>query len=189
MFCFHVIIWFSHMACCCCSVIKSCLTLCDTINSSMPIFPVLHYLQELARTYVHWVGDANQASHSHCPLLLLPSVFPNIRVFSNELAVCIRWPKFWSFTFRISPSNGYSGLIYFRIDWFDLLAFQGILNSLIQHHHLKASVLSIQPPLWSKSHICTWLLEKPKLWLYRPLLAKWCLCFFIVCLGLSYLFF
>ena len=73
------------MACCCCSVSKSCPTLCDTINSSMQIFPVLHYLQELAQTYVHWVGDANQAFHSHCPLLLLPSVFPIIRVFSNEL--------------------------------------------------------------------------------------------------------
>ena len=165
MSCFRVIIWFSHMACCCCSVTKSCPTLCDTINSSMPIFPVLHYLQELAQTYVYWVGDVNPASHSHCPLLLLLlllSVFPNIRVFSNELAVRIRWPKFWSFTFSISPSNGYSGLISCRIDWFDLLAFQGILNSLIQHHHLRASVLSIQPPLWSKSHICDMAIGKTK---------------------------
>ena len=76
-----------------------------------------------------------------CPLLLLPSVFSSIRVFSNESAVCIRWPKYWSFSFSISPSNEYSGLISFRMDWLDLLAVQGILKSLLQHHSSKASVL------------------------------------------------
>ena len=75
-----------------------------------------------------------------CPLLLLPSIFPSIRVFSNELALHIRWPKYWSFNFSISPSNEYS-LVSFRIDWFDLLAVQGTLKSLLQHHNLKASVL------------------------------------------------
>ena len=75
------------------------------------------------------------------PLLLLPSVFPSIRVFSNELALCIRWPKYWSFSFSISPSNEYSGEISFRIDWLDLLAVQGTLKHLLQHHSLKASVL------------------------------------------------
>ena len=75
------------------------------------------------------------------PLLLLPSIFSSIRVFSNELALCIRWPKYWSFSFSISPSNKYSGLISFRIDWFDLLAVQGTLKSLLQHHSLKASIL------------------------------------------------
>ena len=75
------------------------------------------------------------------PLLLLPSVFPSIRVFSNESVLCIRWPKYWSFSFSISPSNEYSGLISFRTDWFDLLAFQGTLKSLLQHHSLKASIL------------------------------------------------
>ena len=75
------------------------------------------------------------------PLLLLPSNFPRIRVFSNELALCIRWPKYWSFNFSISPSNEYSGLISFRIDWFDLLAVQGTLKSLLQHHSSKASIL------------------------------------------------
>ena len=75
------------------------------------------------------------------PLLLLPSILPSIRVFSNELALCIRWPKYWSFCFSISPSNEYSGLISFRIDWFDLLTVQGTLKSLLQHHSLKASVL------------------------------------------------
>ena len=77
-----------------------------------------------------------------CPLLLPPSIFPSIRVFSNKSALCIRWPKYWSFSFSISPSNEYSGLIFFRIDWLDLLAIQGTLKSLLQHHSLKAS------PLW-----------------------------------------
>ena len=75
------------------------------------------------------------------PLLLLPSIFPSIRVFSNESVLSIRWPKFWSFSFSISPSNEYSGLICFRIDWFDLLAVQGTLKSLLQHHSSKASIL------------------------------------------------
>ena len=75
------------------------------------------------------------------PLLLLPSIFPNIRVFSSESVLCIRWPKYWSFSFSISPSNEYSGLISFRIDWFDLLAVQETLKSLLQHHNLKASIL------------------------------------------------
>ena len=75
------------------------------------------------------------------PLLLLPSVFPSIRVFSDESALCIRWPKFWSFNFSINPSNEYSGLISFRIDWFDLLVVQGSLKSLLHHYSLKASIL------------------------------------------------
>ena len=76
-----------------------------------------------------------------CPLLLLPSIFPSIRVFSNESALCIRWPKYWSFSFNISPSNEHSGLISFRMDWLDLLAVQGTLKSLLQHHSTKASIL------------------------------------------------
>ena len=76
-----------------------------------------------------------------CPLLLLPSIFPSIRIFSNETVLCIRWPKYWSFSFSICPSNEYSGLISFRINWFDLLAVQGTLKSLLQHHNSKASVL------------------------------------------------
>ena len=76
-------------------------------------------------------------------LLLLPSIFPSISVFSNESALCIRWPKYWSFYFNISPSNKYSGLISFRIDWFDLLAVQGTVKSLLQHHSLKASILQL----------------------------------------------
>ena len=90
------------------------------------------------------------------PLLLLPSVFPRIRVFSNESALCIRWSKYWSFSFSISPSNEYSGLISFRIDWLDLLAAQGTLKSLLQHHSSKHQFFTAHPSLWSSCHICTY---------------------------------
>ena len=123
------------------SVAQSCLTLCDPMDCSTPGFPAHHQLSELAQTHVHRVGDAFQPSHSLYLLLLLSSVFPSIRVFFNELALRIRWPKVWSFNFSISPSNEYSGLISFRIDWFDLLAVPGALKSLLQHHSSKASVL------------------------------------------------
>ena len=105
----------------------------------MPGFPVYHQLLELAQTHVHQVSDAIQPSVIPChlilchPLLLLPSIFPSIRVFSDKSAFRIRWPKLWSFSFSTSPSNDYSGLISFRIDWFDLLANQGTLKSLLQH--------------------------------------------------------
>ena len=92
------------------------------------------------------------------PLLFLPSVLPSIRVFFNELALHLRWPKYWSF--NISPSKDSSGLISFRIDWFHLLTVQGTLKSLLQHHNSKASILG-GSALWSNSHILTWLLEKP----------------------------
>ena len=94
------------------------------------------------------------------PLLLLPSIFPSIRVFSNESALRIRWPKYWSFSFNISPSNEHPGLISFRMDWLDLLAIQGTLKSLLQHYRSKASILRHQLSLWSSSHIHTLLLEK-----------------------------
>ena len=96
-----------------------------------------------------------------CPLLLLPSIFPSIRVFSHESVLCIRWPKYWSFSFSISPSNEYSGLISSRMDWLDILAVQGTLNSFLQHHSSKASILSAQLSLYSNSHIHTGLQEKP----------------------------
>ena len=90
----------------------------------------------------------------YCPLLLLPSVFPSIRVFSNKLALCVRWPKHWSFSF--STSNEYARLISFRIGWFDLLAVQGTLKSLLQHHsELKHQFFSAQASVWSNSHSCT----------------------------------
>ena len=108
------------------------------MDCSMPGSPVLYYLLEFAQIHTHWVGDANHLILCH-PLLLFPSIFPSIRVFSNESALCVRWPKYLSFS--ISPSDEYSGLISFRIDWFDLRAVQGTLKSLLQHHNLKASVL------------------------------------------------
>ena len=89
------------------------------------------------------------------PLLLPPSIFPSIRVFSSESAHHIRWPKYWSFSFSISPTNEYSGLISFRMDWFDLLVVQGTLKSLLQHHSSKASILWCSAFLWSNFHIHT----------------------------------
>ena len=106
-----------------------------------PGFPVHHQLLELAQTHVYWVGDAIQPSHLLLSRLLLPSIFPSIRVFSSGSVLRIRWPKYWSFSFSISLSNEYSGLISCRIDWFDLFEVQGILKSLFQHHISKASVL------------------------------------------------
>ena len=123
------------------SVAQSCPTLCNPMDCSTPGLPVHHKLLELAQTHVHWVGDAIQPSH---PLSSLsPPIFnlPGIRVFSKKLVLRIGWPKYWSFSFSISPSNEYSGLIFLRIDWFDLLAVQGTLKSLIQHHSSTASVL------------------------------------------------
>ena len=121
------------------------------------------------------------------PLLPLPSIFPSIRVFSNESGLCIRWPKYWSFS--ISPCSEYSGLISFRIDWFDLFAVHGTLKSLFQHHSSKASIpwrsafFTVQ-----LSHPC--MTTGKTIALTRPTLsAKWYLCFLIRCLGLSWLFF
>ena len=145
------------MHCCyCCSVTQPRPTLCHPMDCSMPGFPVHHQLLELAQTHVHWVSDAIQPSH---PLLSSsPLAFPSIRVFSNESVPRIKWPKYWSFS--ISPFNEYLGLTSFRIDWFDLLAVQGTLKSILQYHSSKASFLCTQPSLWSNSHIHTWLLEK-----------------------------
>ena len=203
------------------SVVQSCPTLCDPMNQSTPGFPVPHHLSESAQVHVHWIGGSIQPFHPRspsspsasifpsirvfsnesalrinqlvqwlsrvwlfaipwtaahqaflsiinsqsllklmsinsvmpsnhlilcCPLLLTPSIFPSIGVFSNEF-VLIRWPKYWSFNFSISPSNEYSGLISFRMDQFDLLAVQGTLKSLLQHHSSKASILKLVPIL------------------------------------------
>ena len=123
------------------SVAQSCPTLCSPMDCSTSGFPVHHQLLELAQIHVHRVSDAIQPSYPLSSPSLLPSIFPSIRVFSNELVLCIMWPKYWSFSFTISPSNEYSGLISFRMDWLDLLAGQGTLKSLHQHHNSKASVL------------------------------------------------
>ena len=103
---------------------------------------------------IQWVIPSNYLILC-CPLLLPPSNFPIIRVFSNESVLCLRWPKYWSFSFSISPSSEYLGLISFRRNWFDLLAVQGTLKSLLQHHSQKHESLSAQPSLWSNSHIHT----------------------------------
>ena len=120
----------------CCSVSQSCLTLCDPMDYSTPGFPVLHYLQEFAQTHVHWVDDAIKPSHYLSSLYFPPSNFPSIKVFFSESVLPISWPNYWSFS--ISPSNEYSGLISFWIDWFALLALWGTLKSLLQHHSSKA---------------------------------------------------
>ena len=114
------------------SVPQSCPTLCDPMNRSMPCLPVHHQLPEFTQTHVHRVGDAIQPSHpqsSPSPPAPNPS---SIRVFSNESTLRMRWPKYWSFNFSISPSNEHPGLISFRMDWLDLLAVQGTLKSLLQ---------------------------------------------------------
>ena len=108
------------------------------MDCSTPGFPVHHQLPGLTQIHVHRVSDAIQPLSS---LLLSPSMFPSIRVFSNESALRIRWPKYWSFSFSISPSNEYSGLISFSMDWLDLLAVQRALKSLLLHHSSKASIL------------------------------------------------
>ena len=154
------------------------------MDCNTPGFPVLLYLLEFAQTHVHWVGDAIQPSHLLLPLLL-PSIFPSIWVFSNESALPIRWPKYWSFSFNFSLFNEYWGFISFRIDWFDLLAVQRTLNSLLWHHNLKVSILrcsaffmvQFSHPYMTSGNLC--------LWLYRPLSVKGYLCFLICCLGLS----
>ena len=115
------------------------MTFCNPMECSMPDFPVLYHFPEFAQLmFIESVMPSNHLILCH-PLLLLPSIFPSIKVFSNELALCVRWPKYWSFS--ISPSNEYSGLISFRIDWFDVPAVQGTLKSLLQHHSSKASIL------------------------------------------------
>ena len=123
------------------SVTQSSLTLCDPMDCSTPGFLVHHQLPEFTQTHVHWVGDAIQPSHPLSSLFLLPLIFPSISIFSKESVLCIRWPEYWSFSFSISPSNEYSGLISFRMDWFDLLVVQGTLKSLLQHHSSKTSIL------------------------------------------------
>ena len=126
---------------CCWSVTKSCLTLCNPMECSMPAFPVLDFLPEFAQTHVHWVDGAIQPSHP----LSTPSL-PALNLSQHQglfqwVSLHIRWPKYWSFSFNISPSNEYSELISFRMDWLDLLIVQGTLKSLLQHHSSKESIL------------------------------------------------
>ena len=124
----------------------SCSTLCSSMDYSTPGSPVPHYLSNLLRFMSFELVMLSNHPILCCPLFLLPSLFPSIRIFSNESALCIWWPKYWSFSFSISPSNEYSDLISFGTDWFDLLVVQGTLKSLLQHHRSKvinSSVLSL----------------------------------------------
>ena len=134
------------------SVTQSCPTLCDPMDCSTPGL-LVHHWSPLKLISIELVMPSNHLILCH-PLLLPPSAFPHIRVFSYESVLCIRWPKYWSFS--ISPSNEYSGLISFRMDWLDLLEVQGTLRSLLQHHSSKASIL-----LCSAFFIHTGPLEKP----------------------------
>ena len=144
------------------SVAQSCPTLCEPMDCSTPGFPVHHQLQELAQTHVHRVSDTIQPSHPLSPLLLPPSIFPSIKVFSNESVLHIRWPKYWSFSFTISPSNEYSRWISFRIDWFDLLAVQGTLKSLLQPHSSKTSILWYSPFFMVQFCLTLWEMSFPE---------------------------
>ena len=144
-----------------CTTAYSCMSvqslsrvwLCDAMDCSTPGLPVHHQLPEPTQTHTLWVRDAIHLLILCHPLLFLPSIFPSIRVFSSESVLCMRWPKYCSFSLSISPSNEYSGLISFTMDWLDLLVVQRALKSLFQHHSSKASVLQHSPFFKSNSHI------------------------------------
>ena len=147
---------------CCCSVAKSCptfATLWTAAGQASLCFTISQSLLKLMS--IESVITSNHLILCR-PLLLLPSIFPSTRVFSSESVLCIMWPKYWSFSFSISPSNEYSGVISLKMDWLDLLAVQGTLsrvfsNTTVQKHQFFGAQLS----LWFNSHIPTWLLEKP----------------------------
>jgi len=147
--------------CCCCSVAKSCPTLCDPMDSSTPGFPVLHYLPEFAQIHVHWVSDAIQPSHPLLPPSPPAFIFPNIRVFSNELALHIRQPKYWSFSLASVLPMNIQG--WFPLELMGLISLQSKELSRVFSSTtiLKHQFFGTQPSLWSNSHIHTWLLEKP----------------------------
>ena len=137
--------------CCCCSEVQPCLTFCDPMECNTPVFPVLHYLLKFAQTQVHWISDAIQPSYP-LSLLLLPSIFPTIRVFPNELAFCIRWPKCWSFSFSNSPSNEYSGLISLGLTGLIVLLSKGLLRVFSSTTIGKHQFFITQTSLWSNFH-------------------------------------
>ena len=167
MFC-QCITWES-----CCSVTQSHPTLCNPMDCRKPGFPIFHHIPEFAQTHAHWVMMPSNYLILCCPFCFLPSIFPSIKVFSDELALCIRWIKFWSFGLNISPSNEYSGLISFSIDWFDLLAVQGTLESFLQHHSTKASILRCSAFFMVHlSHPYMTAGKNHTFWLYGPLSAK-----------------
>ena len=137
------------------SVTQSCPTLCNPMNHSTPGFPVHHQLLEFTQTHVQRVSDAIQPSNPLSSPSPLPPIPPSFRVFSNESTLRMRWPKYWSFSFSIIPSKEIPGLISFRMDWLDVLAVQGTLKSLLQHHSSKHQFFGAQPSSQSNSHIHT----------------------------------
>ena len=151
------------------------------MDCSTPGLLAPHHLPEFAQVHVQWIGDAIQPSHPLSPSS--PSVFPNIRIFSNESALRIRWPRYWSFS--ISPSSKYSELISFRMGWFNLLAVQGSLKRLLQHNSLKVSIRWCSAFFMVQlSHLYMTTGKTIALTIWT-LLAKWWLCFLTHCLGLS----
>ena len=137
------------------SITQSCPTLCDPMECSTPGLPVHHQLLELTQTHVHRVDDAIQPSHPLSSPSPPASIFPSITGLSNEPVLLIRWPNDWSFSFSTSPSDEYSGLISFRMDWLHLLAGQGTLKSLLQHHSSKTSILQRSAFFMIQLHIHT----------------------------------
>ena len=185
LFKYIMTLFITQAQCCCCSVTQLVMFHSwQPMNCSTPGFPALHHLLEFAQTHIRWISDAIQPSHP----LSSPSAsafnFSSIRVFFNDLTLPIRWPKYWSFSFSISPCNKYSGLISFRIGWFDLLAVQGTLKRLFQHRGSKASILQCSAFFMaqlSHPYVTT---GKTIALTIQTLLAKWCLCFLICCLVL-----
>ena len=157
------------------------------MDCSIPGLPVPHHLPKFIQVHVHCTVMPSSHLILWRPLLLLPSIFPSIRDFSNVSVVCIRWPKYWNFSFSISPYNEHSGLISLKTDWFDLPAIHGTLKSLLQHYSLKASILCCSAfftILLLQTSVTT---GKTIPWRYGPLSAELCLCFSTHCLGLSWL--
>ena len=164
------------------SAAQSCPTLRNPMDHSTPGLPVHHQLPESTQAHLHESVMPFNHLILCCPLLLLPTIFPSIRVFSNESALRIRWPIYWNFSFNIIPSNEHPGLISFRMDWLDLLAVQGTLKNFLQHHSSKASVLQC-------SAFCMVQLSHPHMTTGKTIaLMRWTflgkgLCFLICCLG------
>ena len=162
------------------SAAQSCLTLCKPMDCSMLDFPVHHQLSELVQTHVHWVGMPSNHLILCRPLLPSPSIFPSLRVFSNESDLHIRWPKYWSCSLSISPSKEYSVLISFRIDWLDPLVVQGPLKSLLQHHSSKVSILWCSALLLVQ-HSHPYMTTGKTIALTRPIFVGKVLSLFLIC--------
>ena len=177
----HFLLQIIKACCCCCLVTKSCLTLWDSMDCSTPGLSVSHHVLKFAQVHVYCIGDAIHPFHPLTPSS--PSAL-NLYQHQGQLAVRIRWPKYWSFSISVRPSNEYSRLISLKIDWFDFLAVQETFRSLLQHHSLKTSILWHSAFLQSSFHNRKWLLGGPQPWQYGLCLQS-SLWFSTHCLGLS----